>query len=46
MKEKSFVDVRIGIDDNNKIKCAIGFSSDEGKMYFEGDMQHQGIFNC
>ena len=34
-----------GIDDNNKIKCAIGFSSDEGKMYFEGDMQHQGIFN-
>ena len=34
-----------GRDDNNKIKCAIGFSSDEGKMYFEGDMQHQGIFN-
>lgn len=34
-----------GIDNNNKIKCAIGFSSDEGKMYFEGDMQHQGIFN-
>lgn len=34
-----------GIDDNNKIKCAIGFSSDEGKMYFEGDMEHQGIFN-
>ena len=33
-----------GIDDNNIVKCAIGFSSSEGKMYFEGDMQHQGTF--
>lgn len=33
-----------GIDDSNKVKCAIGFSSDEGKMYFEGDMQHQGVY--
>lgn len=24
--------------------CAIGFSTDEGKMYFEGDMQHQGTY--
>ena len=33
-----------GVDDNNIVKCAIGFSSSEGKMYFEGDMQHQGTF--
>ena len=33
-----------GIDDNNIVKCAIGFSSSEGKMYFEGDIQHQGTF--
>ena len=33
-----------GIDDNNIVKCAIGFSSSEGKMYFEGDMQHQGTY--
>lgn len=26
------------------VKCAIGFSSTEGKMYFEGDMQHQGAY--
>lgn len=26
------------------VKCAIGFSSTEGKMYFEGDMQHQGVY--
>lgn len=25
-------------------KCAIGFSSADGKMYFEGDMQHQGAY--
>lgn len=34
-----------GIDDNNKVKCEIGFSTNEGKMYFEGDMQHQGTYN-
>lgn len=33
-----------GIDGNNIVKCAIGFSSSEGKMYFEGDMQHQGTY--
>lgn len=32
-----------GIDNANKARCAIGFNSDEGKMYFEGDMQHQGF---
>ena len=26
------------------VKCAIGFSYTEGKMYFEGDMQHQGAY--
>lgn len=26
------------------VKCAIGFSSTDGKMYFEGDMQHQGAY--
>lgn len=32
---------------NNKevVMCEIGFSPTEGKMYFEGDMQHQGVFN-
>ncbi|WP_417008617.1 hypothetical protein [Bacteroides congonensis] len=33
-----------GVDDSNIVKCAIGFSSSEGKMYFEGDMQHQGTY--
>lgn len=33
-----------GIDDNNNVRCAIGFSTSEGKMYFEGDMQHQGLY--
>lgn len=33
-----------GIDDSNKVRCAIGFSTSEGKMYFEGDMQHQGLY--
>ena len=33
-----------GIDSNNIVKCAIGFSSSEGKMYFEGDVQHQGTY--
>ncbi len=31
---------------NNKevVMCEIGFSPTEGKMYFEGDMQHQGTY--
>lgn len=27
------------------VKAAIGFNSSEGKLYFEGDMQHQGYDN-
>lgn len=33
-----------GLDDDNNVRCVIGFSSDEEKMYFEGDMQHQGVY--
>lgn len=33
-----------GIDDKGKIGCEIGFSPEQGKMYFEGDMQHQGTY--
>lgn len=30
------------IDNNGNIKAEIGFNSNEGKLYFSGDMQHQG----
>lgn len=32
------------INSDNLVKAAIGFNSDEGKLYFEGDMQHQGTY--
>lgn len=35
---------REGKNGTEVVKCAIGFSSTEGKMYFEGDMQHQGAY--
>lgn len=37
----------VGVEIENKKeveKCAIGFSASDGKMYFEGDIQHQGIY--
>lgn len=38
--------VGVEIKDGEEVeKCAIGFSASEGKMYFEGDIQHQGVFN-
>lgn len=30
------------VDNNGNVKASIGFNSSEGKLYFEGDMQHQG----
>lgn len=30
------------IDDNGNVKAEISFNSSEGKLYFSGDMQHQG----
>lgn len=33
------------VDEKEIVMCEIGFSTDEGKMYFEGDMQHQGTYN-
>lgn len=30
------------IDSNGAVKAEIGFNSTEGKLYFSGDMQHQG----
>ena len=32
------------VDDKEVVMCEIGFSPTEGKMYFEGDMQHQGTY--
>ena len=32
------------VDNKEVVMCEIGFSTSEGKMYFEGDMQHQGTF--
>lgn len=32
------------VDEKEVVVCEIGFSTSEGKMYFEGDMQHQGEF--
>lgn len=31
------------VDSNGNVKAEIGFNSSEGKLYFNGDMQHQGI---
>lgn len=31
-----------GIDKEGKVGCEIGFNPEQGKMYFEGDIQHQG----
>lgn len=37
--------VGVEIENGKEVeKCAIGFSASDGKMYFEGDMQHQGTF--
>lgn len=37
--------VGVEIENEKEVeKCAIGFSASEGKMYFEGDIQHQGIY--
>lgn len=37
--------VGVEIENGKEVeKCAIGFSVSEGKMYFEGDIQHQGTF--
>lgn len=33
------------INSSGVVKAAIGFNSSEGKLYFEGDMQHQGYDN-
>lgn len=32
------------VNDKEVVMCEIGFSPTEGKMYFEGDMQHQGTY--
>ena len=31
------------IDNNGNVKAEISFNSSEGKLYFTGDMQHQGV---
>lgn len=37
--------VGVEIENGKEVeKCAIGFSASEGKMYFEGDIQHQGTY--
>lgn len=37
--------VGVEIENEKEVeKCAIGFSASEGKMYFEGDIQHQGTY--
>lgn len=37
--------VGVEIENEKEVeKCAIGFSASDGKMYFEGDMQHQGTY--
>ncbi|UWF79501.1 MAG: Prophage endopeptidase tail [Bacteriophage sp.] len=37
--------VGVEIENEKEVeKCAIGFSPSEGKMYFEGDIQHQGTY--
>lgn len=33
------------INSSGVVKAAIGFNSSEGKLYFEGDLQHQGYDN-